>query len=45
MAQQEDLDNASQSLTSNINLRMGAMENNYEQLVKVIKDLKSSDDQ
>jgi hypothetical protein len=45
MAQQDELDNASQSLTSHINLRTGAMENNSEELVKVIEDLKSSNDQ
>jgi len=39
------LDNASQSLTSNIDLCMGAMGNNYEKLVKVTEDLKSSNDQ
>jgi hypothetical protein len=45
MAQQEDLDNASHFLTSDIDLWMGAMENNYEKLVKFTKDLKSSNDQ
>jgi hypothetical protein len=45
MAQQEDLDNANHSLTSNIDLCMGAMENNYEELVKVIEELKFNNDQ
>jgi hypothetical protein len=40
MAQHEDLDNASHSLTFDIDIRMGAMENNYEELVKVIEDMK-----
>jgi hypothetical protein len=44
MAQQEDLDNVNNSLTSNIDLCMGAMEINYEELVKVIEDLKSNND-
>jgi hypothetical protein len=45
MARQENLDNASQFLTSDIDLCMGAMENNYEKLAKVTEDLKSSNDQ
>ncbi len=44
MAQKKDLDNVRQSLTLDINLCMGAMENNCEELVKVTKDLKCSND-
>jgi hypothetical protein len=43
MAQQEDLDNTCHSLTFDIDLHMGTMEKNYEELV-IIEDLKSNND-
>jgi hypothetical protein len=45
MGRQENLDNTSQFLTFDVDLRMGAMENNYEKLAKVTEDLKSRNDQ